>query len=151
MTVTPKSVNMFYNIKKCELTYSPCRLPDFPQIISFRMSKIRDLQALSLIHICVRQPFTQHYIQRVFKFNIKVAFKTNNNISNLLRIKQPLPLEDKTGVYRISCNDCDCFYLGQTGKSFLKRYKEHLSRNDLDTVSYTHLDVYKRQLLQWIK
>ena len=32
----------------------------------------------------------------------------------------------------MSCDDCDCFYLGQTGRSFLKRYKEHLPRNDLD-------------------
>ena len=45
-------------------------------------------------------------ISNVFsEFNIKVTFKTNNNISNLLHIKQPFPLEEKTGVYRMSC-DC---------------------------------------------
>ena len=39
-------------------------------------------------------------ISNVFsEFNIKVTFKTNNNISNLLCIKRPFPLEEKTGVY----------------------------------------------------
>lgn len=50
------------------------------------------------------------------KFNIKVAFKTNNKISNLLCIKQSFLLEEKTDIYRISCNNCDCFHLGQTGR-----------------------------------
>ena len=35
--------------------------------------------------------------------------------------------------------DCTQFYIGQTGRSFKLRYKEHIP------VSYTHLDVYKRQ------
>lgn len=32
---------------------------------------------------------------------------------------------EKTGVYKLKCNDCDKFYIGQTGRSFAKRAKEH--------------------------
>ena len=51
-------------------------------------------------------------------------------------------------IYKLMCDDCDAFYVGQTGRSFLKRFTEHrlpTRLHSLDTVSYTHLDVYKRQ------
>ena len=84
------------------------------------------------------------------------------------------------------CNDCDMVYIGQTGRAFRQRFKEHLPKNNLkaskskyaehlmvhnynytdfdinckplhlcnkgrymnaaEAVSYTHLDVYKRQV-----
>ena len=31
-----------------------------------------------------------------------------------------------TGVYKLSCSDCNSFYIGQTGRSFQTRFKEHL-------------------------
>ena len=42
-----------------------------------------------------------------------MSFRTNNKLINILRPKLPLPIEEKTGIYK--------------------------------PVSYTHLDVYKRQ------
>jgi len=32
---------------------------------------------------------------------------------------------DSAGVYKINCNDCSSMYIGQTGRSFKIRYKEH--------------------------
>ena len=69
--------------------------------------------------------------------NIKIAFRTNNNVNKILLPKNSKSVEDRTCVYKIMCNDCDSFYIGQTGRSFKKRFK---------AVSYTHLDVYKRQV-----
>ena len=49
----------------------------------------------------------------------------------MLRPKIIRPLEEKTGIYKIKCSDCKCFYIGQTGRSFLQRFKEHVPKKDL--------------------
>ena len=46
--------------------------------------------------------------------NIKVTYKTTNNIMNNLRVRRTTSLEHKTGVYKLICDDCDAFYVGQT-------------------------------------
>ena len=80
---------------------------------------------------------------------------------------------DLPGVYKLNCSDCNKFYIGQTGSCFKHRYIEHTKalpsstestfanhliganhtytniENNMDilhAVSYTHLDVYKRQI-----
>ena len=30
-----------------------------------------------------------------------------------------------TGIYKLTCSDCPSFYIGQTGRSFKQRFKEH--------------------------
>ena len=42
-----------------------------------------------------------------------------------------MPLEKKTGVYKLSCDDCECFYIGQTGRGFQKRFIEHTPKHNL--------------------
>lgn len=70
-------------------------------------------------------------LNNVFKkYNFNIAYRTNNNIRNILQPRLPRPLESKTGIYKISCSDCQCFYVGQTGRPFLKRYSEHLPKRD---------------------
>ena len=64
------------------------------------------------------------------KYNITVTFKTNNNIQNVLRTKRNKNPETCSGIYKIVCDDCDKFYIGQTGRGFKDRYI---------AVSYTHL------------
>lgn len=61
------------------------------------------------------------------KHNMNVAFSTSNNMLRLLKPKSGtlVPLEDKAGVYRLKCGSCDGFYIGQTGRSFRVRFKEH--------------------------
>ena len=42
------------------------------------------------------------------------------------RIKHPLPVHKRKGVvYSIECNDCDCVYVGETGRTLEDRCKEH--------------------------
>ena len=69
------------------------------------------------------------YIINVFKrTDLKIAFRTNNTIENLLR--QRYPISDKFssyGVYKLTCPDCHKAYVGQTGRQFYTRYKEHRS------------------------
>lgn len=64
------------------------------------------------------------------KNNMHVAFSTSNNLFGFLKPRnRPVPLESKSGVYRLTCGSCDKFYIGQTGRSFGVRFKEHLPRN----------------------
>jgi hypothetical protein len=67
------------------------------------------------------------------KFNIKVAFKTRNTLEKWLGRKQFHPdgdncdKYDTCGVYKLNCRSCASSYIGQTGRSFKTRFKEHVS------------------------
>jgi hypothetical protein len=68
------------------------------------------------------------YITNLFKqTNMKIAFRTRNSILNHLASHnhtQKAPYTS-SGVYKLTCPDCSKAYLGQTGRSFLTRFKEH--------------------------
>ena len=69
---------------------------------------------------------TLHITNAFRHTDLKIAFRTNNTLDHLLRHKTPPP--DKftsSGVYKLTCPDCDKAYVGQTGRSFSKRYDEH--------------------------
>lgn len=68
------------------------------------------------------------------KQGFKVAYKSKNNIKQFLHNKKEKHnhSENKfegTGVYKLNCSSCPKFYIGQTGRSFKTRYKEHLPKN----------------------
>jgi hypothetical protein len=67
------------------------------------------------------------YITNTFrKTNIKIPFRTQNTIGNWLKPKHKTPdtyaLSD---IYRLSCPICSKAYVGQTGRGFSVRFKEH--------------------------
>ena len=66
-------------------------------------------------------------ITRIFKnINIKISYRTNNNIQTLLHQRQiQTDKYSASGIYKLTCPDCGKAYVGQTGRSFHKRYKEH--------------------------
>ena len=43
----------------------------------------------------------------------------------LVNAKDPIPLESKSGVYRLSCPECPALYIGETSRKFSIRFKEH--------------------------
>ena len=60
------------------------------------------------------------------KLNINIAFKTNNSTGNLIiNNKTKLENNNKSGIYQLTCSDCPKTYIGQSGRSFSKRIKEH--------------------------
>jgi len=67
------------------------------------------------------------YITNLFKkTEPRIAFRTTSTIRKLLSHKNPTP--DKfslSGVYRLTCPDCNKAYVGQTGRRFATRFKEH--------------------------
>lgn len=71
------------------------------------------------------------------KHNVVLASKTSNKLENKLNVNKPAATlnngTDGTGVYRLTCNDCPMMYIGQTGRSFKKRFSEHLPKPSLQT------------------
>lgn len=68
-------------------------------------------------------------IARVLRDNgVHVAFRTNNTIRRVVcNGKEKTELGKKSGVYKLTCDECGGVYVGQTGRSFEIRYKEHMS------------------------
>lgn len=57
---------------------------------------------------------------------IRPAFYNNQNIGNvLLNGKDKLDKLCRSGIYKLCCENCDAVYIGQTGRSFNTRRKEH--------------------------
>jgi hypothetical protein len=60
--------------------------------------------------------------------NVNVAFKTNNTLRfRLCNGKEKVESAKKSGVYKLACDECNKVYVGQTGRSFNTRYKEHVA------------------------
>lgn len=79
-------------------------------------------------------------IQNYFsKFNLKTAFSGRPNLGRILyNTKQKSDKLKNSGVYRIECGDCNAAYVGQTGRSFEMRLKEHISSDKKSSV-YEHI------------
>ena len=77
------------------------------------------------------------------KLDFKVAFRTNNTLGKLIKNNKTKTNKlEKSGVYKLNCNDCPKTYIGQTGRCFRKRLKEHYSsfiNNKLDSNYGIHL------------
>lgn len=59
--------------------------------------------------------------------NIKISFHTDNKLQHKI-IHNNKPFEEwhqKSGIYKLTCS-CSSFYVGQTGRPFATRYKEHM-------------------------
>jgi hypothetical protein len=68
------------------------------------------------------------------KAGIKVTYTAKHTINNLLRQKQDYKDKfDNSGIYLLECKDCKKQYVGQTGRSFKTRFKEH--KRDYETTS----------------
>jgi len=77
--------------------------------------------------------------------NCTLSFKTNNTVGSKLMQNEKSALPDpysSSGVYRIKCSDCESFYIGQTGREFKTRFKEHIraiTRPDRDSKFAEHI------------
>jgi predicted GIY-YIG superfamily endonuclease len=67
-------------------------------------------------------------LQRIYnKFGVQIIHKPTNTICDLLvHPKDKTPKEKKCGIlYLIPCDNCEEFYVGETGRALEKRLKEH--------------------------
>lgn len=54
-----------------------------------------------------------------------MKLKLRHNIS-----KKPKNIFNRLDVYKLNCNECDNFYIGQTGRTFDIRFREHTYRQN---------------------
>lgn len=68
-------------------------------------------------------------ISKLLKNNdVHVAFRTTNTVRRAIcNGKEKTEVGRKSGIYKLTCNQCNSVYVGQTGRSFDIRYKEHIS------------------------
>lgn len=60
------------------------------------------------------------------KNNINVCYTNMGTLKNILGcVKRKKPAEERSGIYRIPCEDCDLEYIGQTKRRLETREKEH--------------------------
>jgi hypothetical protein len=79
-------------------------------------------------------------VTNIFKdTQLNTAFRTQNTIENILRYKTKTEKYDNSGVYQMKCLDCPLRYIGQTGRTFKIRYKEHIQaiRNNNSNSGYS--------------
>jgi hypothetical protein len=67
-------------------------------------------------------------ITKLFKnTDLRIAYRTNNRIQNYLQSKNRDPDKyNHSGIYELKCNNCQLKYIGQTGRNFRTRYREHI-------------------------
>ena len=63
-----------------------------------------------IIQMCIRDSIRKH--------KCKIAYRTNNTIKKHINgTNKDIDKYNKTGVYKLNCNDCNSFYIGQMGRS----------------------------------
>lgn len=67
------------------------------------------------------------------KHNIILACKTTNKLEKHVNTKQGTISNkyDRSGIYKLNCNDCNKIYIGQTGRKFKTRFSEHIPKSTL--------------------
>jgi len=67
------------------------------------------------------------FITNLFKkTDLKISWRTTNTIQKLLTPKHHPPEKyARSGAYKLTCPDCNKAYVGQTGRSFAVRFREH--------------------------
>lgn len=61
------------------------------------------------------------------RYGYKPAFYPVTTLRSLSTLKDTTPMEEKAGVYKITCGECPAFYIGQTGRTLSTRTEEHKS------------------------
>lgn len=93
-----------------------------------KKSNLTNKDQEKVVYACVNYNHRLHnnLNRELQKHGVRLTYKTSNKVSNILCVgNKKLSSLEKCGVYRLNCGECPCLYIGQTGRSFETRYKEH--------------------------
>lgn len=69
--------------------------------------------------------------------NLKISFKVHKTIKSIFsKTKDTTELLQKSGIYKLHCNDCNATYVGRTTRPLVTRIKEHLTRTDKSSFGF---------------
>jgi hypothetical protein len=93
------------------------------------------------------------HIRRILnQYNIKTFFSNTPNCRNLTKQNQDLTIQQLSDiVYKIPCQSCEKFYIGQTKQKFAQRQKQHttaIAKNDQTNALAKHHEEEKH-LPKW--
>ena len=72
------------------------------------------------------KPLTEKLERLLKKEGVHVCYKNKNNLRDMIgQVKVPRRDDEKSGIYRIDCQECDSYYIGQTTRRLQERIKEH--------------------------
>lgn len=106
-----------------------------PNIIDRKLNKIKNRQPKpqtpdnkKYITLTYRDHTTNKIARTFSKNGYSIAFRTTNKLGNIIKQSNNTNNDkyDSPGVYKLNCNDCNKFYIGQTKRNFKTRYKEHI-------------------------
>jgi hypothetical protein len=82
---------------------------------------------------------TKEITKLFIETNIKIACRTKNTLRNLVKPLIQRDEYERSGAYQMRCMDCPLKYIGQTGRTFKARYKEHIQaiRNNNGNSGYS--------------
>lgn len=65
-------------------------------------------------------------------YDVRIVFSTKRKLGYNLHhyIKTKNDKFSNSGVYKIKCKQCPTLYVGQTGRSFQTRFKEHINASE---------------------
>jgi hypothetical protein len=74
------------------------------------------------------------------KERVYTAFKMPMNLSRILNNgKDKINNKNKSGIYKLKCEECHSVYIGQTGRNFETRYQEHIRNYNKNSNFGNHL------------
>ncbi|KAJ8961586.1 hypothetical protein NQ317_013064 [Molorchus minor] len=87
-----------------------------------------DTESPKFVSIPYAPQFTRG-LSRIFKnIGLTVIHPSGNKLQQLLgNPKDTIGVNGRSGIYEISCKDCTLKYVGQTRRSILTRFKEHMA------------------------
>jgi len=79
----------------------------------------------------IRLPYLGKFSSKLSRtlrlFGFRPAYYNLTTVKGLfVRLKDPVPAVESSGVYSIQCNDCNGIYVGETGRQIKIRVAEHL-------------------------
>lgn len=109
--------------------------------------KEKDKDKIKYIPMIYRGRISDRIDRNFRKQNVKLAFQTDNTLQLKLRhnVGDKKDKFSNTGVYKLKCSDCDKFYIGQTGRTFKTRFREHTYTQN-KTAFGIHLKVTKHKI-----
>jgi predicted GIY-YIG superfamily endonuclease len=59
--------------------------------------------------------------------NLKISYKTTNKSGHHLKPRvDSRDIYNQSGIHQLQCSECPLKYIGQTGRTFRVRYREHI-------------------------
>jgi hypothetical protein len=79
-------------------------------------------------------------ITKLFRDTNKNCIPYKNAIENILKPQPQIDKYSRIGIYQMKCLDCPLKYIGQTGRTFNIRYREHIQviRNNNNNSGYSN-------------